>query len=257
MPKCLNPTFYGKCRKCEPCLQTRLRSWLLRMILEAMLYASDEVTFLTLTYRPDRLPVDELASKVQLQKWLKRLRKTFNQPGHIRYVAALEKGTRATQRYHWHAVLYGVRFTSLNREILARSWANGFIDWKPATAGRMSYILKYVIKGGVFLMSRRPGIGDGMIHYINLQLSALSKPELDKLADNRERSFLVNKFYIQQSQVTGKEVVKELPGRQFLQRANTIQSLRVGGFYYPLHDFIKKRLINLRKQHEQKERQKC
>lgn len=255
MPKCISPTAYGRCRKCEPCLATRLRSWLLRMILEAMLYDDDQVTFCTFTYAPAFLPESEDIAKHQLQKFFKRLRKSFNLSTHVRYVAALEKGTQGTKRFHWHAILYGLRFTSVNKHFLSNAWGQGFIEWKPATAGRMAYVLKYVIKGGKFLMSRRPGLGAGMIYSINLSLSKLSQEERYKLADARERSYLANKFMIEKFGTENWEVQKVKPifGREYLKRANTIQSLRIGGFYYPLHDYIKRRLLNLRLQHEQEQ----
>lgn len=254
MPKCSNPSYYGRCRKCDACLQTRLRSWLLRMMLEAMLYDSDRVTFLTLTYNDKNLPGDEKLSKESVQKFFKRLRKLFDVK--IRYVAALERGTQFTMRYHWHAIIYGIRFTSTNRHFIEKAWGNGFIHWKPSTPGRMSYVLKYVIKGGKFLMSRRPGIGDGMIFSLNKTLASLSKEELDKLALSRDMSYVINKFVIKNKfdPLTGtysdREEIKIATGRDFHQKAKTLQSLRVGGFYYPLHDFIKKRIINLRLKHE-------
>lgn len=244
--KCSNPTVYGACRKCEACLNNRVRQWQLRLILEAMLYDSDQTTFLTLTYKPECLPASEDDAKDQLQKWLKRLRKNLNSESHIRYVAALEQGSNSTKRYHWHCILYGLRFTAVNKHFLSKCWGLGFIDWKPATHGRMSYVLKYVIKGGKFLMSRRPGIGAGMLEALDKMISGLSVAEVSKLRNNADRQLLLKKFFISHSRITGRESVAHKPGGAFLKESRTVTALRVGGFYFPLHRYLKERLVDMR-----------
>lgn len=225
MASCLNPTQWGRCRKCSACKDYRLRSWLLRMLLEAQLYDSDQVTFLTLTYSDDNLPGTPEAAKRQFQLWLKRLRKFFGD-GTLRYVAALESGSRGSKRFHWHCILYGLRFNADNRHHIFRKWGNGFIDWKPASGGRMSYVLKYIIKGNKFLMSRRPGIGDGMIEHINKMIDGLSQVEKDKLIANQRAMHFVDLSL----------------GIADDKKLFSITTLRQGGYYYPLHDFLKKRL---------------
>lgn len=229
MAKCRRPTLYGRCRKCDACLETRQRAWLLRMLMEAMLYDPSEVTFLTLTYAPENLPESEVLAKRSLQLWLKRLRRELGAKS-LRYVAALEKGSQATRRYHWHAILYGVRFTAVNKHVIRRSWANGFIEWKPATPARMSYVLKYVIKGGKFLMSRRPGIGEGMIESLNQMIDTLSPGERAKLDGRAELLRFCNSYFNQHSR-----------------RSRTISALQVGKFYYPIHDYYRRRLRDLRR----------
>lgn len=226
MAKCKTPTKYGRCRKCPGCKDARLRSWQLRMILEAMLYANHEVTFVTLTYDNKHLPPDSDAAKLQLQKFFKRLRKTFNLSADIRYVAALEEGTQGTKRFHWHAILYGLPFTAANRHFLHNAWGQGFIQWKPSTPGRMGYVLKYVIKGGKFLMSRRPGIGAGMMDYINKTIEGLSEAEVQKAKFNRDMVsyFVNNKWDMEQ------------PSQRL------INYLQVGRYPFPLHEYIKRRM---------------
>lgn len=224
MSACLRPKTYGlaqhRCRKCEPCLQHRLRTWLLRMLLEAQQYSQDEVTFLTLTYAPEHLPTSPGESKRTLQLWLKRLRKLLSKHGldSIRYVAALEEGKQATQRYHWHIVLYGLKFTQLNRLVLHQQWGQGFIDWKPCVPAQMSYLLKYVIKGGVFLMSRQPGIGAGMVPALQQILLSLSSGEISKLRGPVSSVFR--------------------PGQNY-----SVNRIQVGGYDYPLHRYLRERLL--------------
>lgn len=226
MASCLNPTQWGRCRKCSACKDHRIRSWLLRMLLEAQLYEKDQVSFLTLTYKDDCLPSSEEDAKVQLQKWFKRLRKVINSEFNIRYVAALEKGTKGTRRFHWHCILFGLRFNTPNRQLLYNAWGKGFIDWKPANGGRMAYVLKYIIKGGKFLMSRRPGIGYGMIEHINKMIDGLSRAEKNKIIAKQRPTEFVDR-------VLGINDPKKLFG---------ITTLRQGGYYFPLHEFLKKRL---------------
>lgn len=261
MAKCNSPGPFGPCRKCPSCLQARLRQWVLRMILEAMLYDDNQCTFCTFTYRPEDLPASEVEAREQMQKFLKRLRRVFNTPGNIRYVAALEKGAMATKRYHWHAILYGLRFTANNRDILERAWSHGFIQWKPSTPGRMAYVLKYVIKGGKFLMSRNPGIGDGMIEYLNKTCMELSDEEVEKVLQ-KDSNYLFRVFFtpekIKNSDVhinkkTGEEKKSSLIRSSTMSagmsadKAIKLSHIKVGGYSFSLHRFIKEQLIDLRR----------
>lgn len=260
MGTCNQLTQYGPCRKCPACMDTKLRQWVFRMQLEAMLYAESQVTFCTFTYRPEDLPPDEESAKRQMQLFLKRLRKVFNLPGHLRYVVALEKGAMATKRYHWHAILYGLSFTSHNRYVLERAWGNGFIQWKPSTPGRMAYVLKYVIKGGKFLMSRNPGIGHGMIEHINNQISSLRDEEVNKLLQS-DRAYMFDSFFplekfqnadVHVNKKTGESKIVNFKFASSMsegagQRKITLRYLKVGGFPFSLHRFIKDRLIDLRR----------
>lgn len=260
MAKCMKPGKYGPCRKCNPCLESRMRQWVFRMILEAMSYATDQVTFCTFTYRPECLPADEKSAKEQMQKFLKRLRKTFDLPGHIRYVAALEKGTMATRRYHWHAIIYGLRFTSHNRHIMEQSWGNGFIQWKPSTPGRMAYVLKYVIKGGKFLMSRNPGIGEYGIKLINNSIAQMTDYEIEKLLD-KDEVMLFNKIFppspLPGSDVHVNKKTGEVKSASHLRSSTMspgiseykpgIKYMNVGGYPFGLHRFVRQRLMYLRR----------
>lgn len=220
MAKCRKPKKYGiaeyPCLKCPECLERRQRSWLLRMLLESYQYETDEVTFLTLTYAPENLPEDADQAKRQVQLWLKRLRKELDIP--IRYVAALEVGEQGTRRFHWHVILYGFRFTSINKQVLRDKWANGFIDWKPSTPGRMSYVLKYVIKGGKFLMSRKPGIGALMLPALQSLIDGLRPEEVSKLRGPIRSLFSPTE-------------------------KKTLSCLRAGGYDYPVHRYLKERLL--------------
>jgi hypothetical protein len=221
--KCQNLTKHGyPCRKCPICLDKKLRSWLLRLQLEALLYPDEQVTFLTLTYDNDHLPADAEASKRSIQLWFKRLRKQHK----VRYVAALEKGKKATQRFHWHCVLFGLNFDAYNRQMIKDTWMNGYIDWKPCSPGRMHYVLKYTLKDGVFLRSTKPGLGHDAIPLLQNMLDKMTHGEISKLhgivASGSAQNDPVN---IAQHGLTFK-----------------LSRLKVGKYDYPVHDYINKRL---------------
>lgn len=229
MPQCISPGRYGRCRKCSACLQSRLRSWLFRLVLEAILYPTNYVTFCTLTYSNDNLPESADVAKSQLQKFFKRVRKDLLNGEKLRYVAALERGNQGTKRYHWHCIFYGLRFCTVNRHFLSKKWGLGFIDWKPVTPGRMSYVLKYAIKGGTFLCSRCPGLGDGMIPYIISMLNTLNKQEVLNLIHSRDVTYFIDRM------------VDADPNRKI-----NLSYIKSGGYPFPIHDFIKRRLPDLK-----------
>lgn len=215
--QCLHPTPWGSCRKCEPCLERRLRSWVLRMQIEAMQYDGFSTTYITFTYDDQHLPADDISAKSSMQLFFKRLRKAMPST-RIRYVAGLEKGTQGTYRYHWHAILYGPRFSLQNENLIRGVWGNGFIDWKIAESGNMAYVLKYCIKGGVFLISRCPGIGANGVAMINNSIRRMSSEELNGL--------LVEKY-----------------ARQFFGR--TLSRMRYGKYFYSLHRYLKDRILQI------------
>lgn len=228
LKKCSNPTPWGTCRKCDACTERRIRSWVLRMKLEAMAYVPTFVTYVTFTYDNDHLPDGDKACKESMQAFFKRLRKCYGTRS-IRYVCGLEKGTTGTYRYHWHCILYGINFSLVDEGIIRRTWANGFIDWKLAEPGNMHYVLKYCIKGGVFLMSRRPGIGSNGVKMINDAIRSLSVQELNNI--------LMEKYGM----------------RGFVNK--TLGHLKVGRYFYTLDRYIRDRLLRITLEdnnHEQK-----
>lgn len=225
MPQCVSPSQYGRCRKCKACLETRANSWVLRMHLESQLYSKNFVTTATLTYRNQDLPADEDQAKAQFQKFMKRLRKDLGFK--VRYFAALEKGTQ-TQRYHWHIIMFGLPFNYLVKEYLTKKWGHGFVRrFEPIrSSGAMAYAAKYALKDRCYLASRVPPLGAGMIDSINKMIDSLSRSEKDKVIAMQEPTHFVDKALF----------------GEYNDRLFTITTLRLNGYYYPLHDFIKKRL---------------
>lgn len=238
-----------RCRKCPACHHQRIRQWVLRMLLEAALYPADQVTMVLLTYRDDQLPRDDKEAKHQFQCYMKRVRKDLKVGG-LRYVAGLEKAP-LTRRYHWHVIFYGLRFTQINRHFLQQKWIHGFTFWKlPKEKDRgksMAYVMKYAVKDGVFLASRKPPIGEGMVSAINEMIDTLSPQELSNLADARECKYILGKKKLFKN-VKGEEVL--VNWEPYIKHGKTISCLKIGGYRFPLHQFLKNRLRDLRLKNE-------
>jgi len=137
------------------------------MILESYLHARS--TFATLTYAPDRCPVDGSLQPRDLVLFLKRLR--FNiRPLKVRYFGVGEYGEE-TWRPHYHLALFGI-----GREAQAdieKAWGLGYVHCGDLTVKSAQYVAGYVTKKMTSVddprlagrypefarMSRNPGIG--------------------------------------------------------------------------------------------------
>lgn len=176
------------CGTCIGCRETAAKHWALRCFLE--LEEHQSATFVTLTYKPEKVPVT--LSKRHLQLFLKRLRKAHAKKQRaagtrptavkpLRFFASGEYG-ETTNRPHYHAILYST--STQDAEVIQKAWPNGFVDVKPATNAAIAYVAGYAAKkygdhrsfkkeervdpgtGEVYnyeppflQMSRRPGIG--------------------------------------------------------------------------------------------------
>ena len=129
--------------------------------------------FVTLTYAPEFVPSDGSLSKRPLQLFIKRLREAVAPRG-IRYYAVGEYGDQSW-RPHYHLVLFGVSPTE--EPTIKACWPFGFVCVGTAEPSSMSYCASYVTKKMTnpkdkrlngrhpefCLMSRRPGIGHGVV----------------------------------------------------------------------------------------------
>lgn len=179
------------CGQCIGCRMERSRQWAIRCVHEAQLH--EQNCFVTLTYRPEDLPVDGSLDVSHWQKFAKRLRKRV---GPFRFLHVGEYGEE-NFRPHYHACIFGQDFSD-DRELLQRpkghdlfvspaldaSWGKGFstigaMNWQ--TASYVSrYCVKrvtgapakekyrridlstgeeYFVKAEYITMSRRPGLG--------------------------------------------------------------------------------------------------
>lgn len=160
---------YVPCGKCAWCRRQKRNEWCLRFQVEQddNLFTS----FVTLTYSDDHLPfnIDEstgevkyVASKTDIQKFIKRLRKAGYK---FKYFLVSELGPK-NLRPHYHALFFSNDITLDNA--INDKWEKGFTTCLPATAGAMRYVTKYILKGNdrddnFMLCSKRPAIGSSYI----------------------------------------------------------------------------------------------
>lgn len=178
------------CGRCLACHLNRRRIWKNRILLEAS--QQEDNAFLTLTYSDDYLVMTAdgvpTLSKTHLSSYMKRLRTAIS-PRKVRYYGCGEYGTK-TQRPHYHAVLFGYpaclrgetrhpasQCCAFCAELQAQ-WSLGDIHLGSLTADSAQYVAGYVVKKFVnrnliserlreySRMSRRPGIGVGLMHEV-------------------------------------------------------------------------------------------
>lgn len=171
------------CGRCIGCRQDHARQWYSRCIHESKLHQVN--SFLTLTYNPDTIPEGFTLVKEDLQKFIKRLRKSI-EPKQVRYYACGEYGKKY-DRPHYHLLLFGYDFIDkrmrnqlsqqsgvYTSEELEKLWTKGFSTVGDFNEKTCKYVTSYVtqkITGKhadshyqgrtpeFATMSRRPGIG--------------------------------------------------------------------------------------------------
>ncbi len=179
------------CGQCIGCRLEKSRQWAMRCVHEASLY--EENCFITLTYDDERLPLSGSLDKTAFPKFMKRLRRRYDDQ-RIRFYHAGEYGDRFG-RPHYHALLFGFDFADKypwttrsdfpvwRSEILESLWPHGQSEIGSVTFDSAAYVARYCVKkvtgdkaddfysvvtelGEVVpiqpeysTMSRRPGIG--------------------------------------------------------------------------------------------------
>lgn len=159
-----SPTYMLPCGKCELCLERKRQDWIRRLELESFLH--DSSSFVTLTYNDQYLPDGGVASKSDLQKFIKRLRnvpRDFNVSfGHFKYFFVSEYGSKHG-RPHYHGLIFGLDFMSdcwrpyfatlkdgrhpvYSSSVLDKVWRFGFVSVDRLTPANISYVCKYVNK---------------------------------------------------------------------------------------------------------------
>ncbi|QEJ80821.1 replication initiator protein [Jodiemicrovirus-1] len=140
--------FFMKCGSCNFCQESYKRSWATRLYLEADTHGFDNCCFVTLTYDDDHLPENSSVSLCDVQKFWKRLRKHLDTKcyGHkIRYAVVSEYGSdKYTHRPHYHAVIFGLSY--IHSDLIRKVWQQGFVNLKPVTFDRCTYLSKYLLK---------------------------------------------------------------------------------------------------------------
>lgn len=155
------------CGRCIGCRLAKSKDWANRCMLETEYHDSN--LFVTLTYRPDTVPMSKFIDddgvindimtcrKRDFQLFMKRLRKAFPEQN-IRYFACTEYGEKSG-RPHCHAILFGLTLPDLipignNRNgdalytsaILEKIWKHGLVSIGNVTFESAAYVARYVTK---------------------------------------------------------------------------------------------------------------
>lgn len=134
--------FLVPCGRCVDCLKSRQMSYAFRAEWEALDPSNVQVLFCTFTYAPEFLPKGNELSKVEVQRFLRRLR--LNCKGvRVRYLFCGEHGS-LYDRSHYHAILYFDKFVDFSA--IVKAWPLGIVDIRPFSSARGSYVAKYSVK---------------------------------------------------------------------------------------------------------------
>lgn len=144
------------CGRCIACRINKTRDWQVRLLMESFYW--DNMSFVTLTYSPECVPVDFSVHKRCLQLFFKRLRWNLGDR-EIRYFASGEYGDMFG-RPHYHAIIFGLD-PLRDRMIVEDSWHDqGIVHFGSVTSKSIRYTCKYVqkklggLKGDEFYQGR-------------------------------------------------------------------------------------------------------
>lgn len=213
------------CGNCLGCRTNHARAWAARAAHEAAFWKHN--CFLTLTYNQENLPNDGALRPVDLQKFLKRLRRAVDRRDHrlvlesprrVRYLACGEYGNQSG-RPHYHLCLFNLGFDQLTQvgkdlytsEVIHDLWTAGehrLANFTPATA---NYVAQYTFKkinGGTFVSP------DGVIlpqPFLRMSLKpAIGTRWLQKFYRDLQNGFIVTGERVQQIPRTYKNKLREL-----------------------------------------------
>lgn len=142
------------CGRCQGCRLDRARDWSTRIAHEASLY--DDNCFVTLTYDDSHIPPKGNLCKADLQKFMKRLRKSIY-PRRVRYFGCGEYGDR-NKRPHYHVILFGYKPSDAwvwrmskglpvwRSPSLEKLWTLGFSEFGSVTMQSGGYVARYCMK---------------------------------------------------------------------------------------------------------------
>lgn len=134
--------FLVPCGKCVACLRTRQQQYAFRAEWEALDPSNVQVLFCTFTYSDEYLPLDNELSKLEVQRFIRRLR--LYCPGvRVRYFFCGEHGEQF-DRAHYHAILYFDTYVGF--EPILKAWPFGIVDIAPFLPARAGYVAKYSVK---------------------------------------------------------------------------------------------------------------
>lgn len=153
LPNDAPPSLYRRCGYCLSCRLHKSYEWAIRGYHEHSVSKFGTGEFVTLTFDDDYLP-DTLDYKF-MQNFIKRVRKAGYS---VRYMACGEYGEK-TQRPHFHAILFGVRFPDrihfkttpdgfklYNSAALSKLWKFGHAVTGDISKDSIAYVARYTLK---------------------------------------------------------------------------------------------------------------
>lgn len=158
------------CRKCVGCRLDKSLEWSLRGMHELRYH--NEAMFITLTYNNESLPSDGSLWRIDLQLFMKRLRKFFGKKANgkkkLRVMYCGEYGKSGTNRPHYHLIIFGAQFYDLEcigynaskwsrlhhqdgyptytSKTLSELWPYGFHTIGEVNERTVAYVARYVTK---------------------------------------------------------------------------------------------------------------
>lgn len=160
------------CGRCMACRINKKRLWTHRILLESYCHSSS--LFVTLTYNDEHLPPDLSVHPEDVQKYIKRLRKSLS-PKKFRYFLVGEYGDKSW-RPHYHLALFGLGIEDM--KAVEDAWQKrGFVHIGDITEKSAGYIAGYATKKMTsdkdqrlegrhpefIRMSLKPGLGAGFL----------------------------------------------------------------------------------------------
>lgn len=164
-----------RCGKCKACREHRRNLWCARSFQECS--QAPRTWFVTLTLRPaeakalqaraiefasakvgdwnslstaERVSIMDMLMATELQKYLKRVRKSSNAP--IRYLQVVEPHTAKRgggahkEMPHWHLLVHETVARATSKLLLRASWKLGFTHARLAKGEDPLYVAKYAAK---------------------------------------------------------------------------------------------------------------
>jgi hypothetical protein len=141
-----------------PCRLNHQRTWLGKLILEALV--SSYTSFVTLTYNDESLPRSPedgvpILYRRDLTLFIKRFRKHFPE-FKFRYYACGEYGDQFG-RPHYHMIMYSPIPLMDRADEMAEIWGNGFVSVYEGNEQNYRYVSKYCLKKMGLRDERRDG----------------------------------------------------------------------------------------------------
>lgn len=148
------------CGKCLNCRINRTREWGIRAHHESKMHPSDQNHFVLLTYDDNNLPKNKNIEKIDVKKFLDRIRahcawKGLKSP---RTFGCAEYGKKGTLRPHYHINIFGLQLDDLSylknlkknklytSNFLTEKWQKGAVTISPFSHLTAQYTAKYIVK---------------------------------------------------------------------------------------------------------------